>query len=455
MGILETLAAFIVTLLVLITVHEFGHYYVAKRAGVKVLRFSIGFGKPIWQRRFGRDNTEWCLGSLPLGGYVKMLDEREAPVPQHELHRAFNNQSLGKRFAIVSAGPLANFILAIILFSILNMVGIPGMRPYVDAPVKGTIAEVAGLKAGELITAVDNQQVTSWNDLEPTLVEKVLGEQRITLQVQDDAGHIALKTLDLFGFDVSQAGQDLMKDIGILPWNPPLPAVVDKILPDSPAAKATLLKGDRITAANQQPIHDWQTLVNIVQAHPNQDITLQVERSGQQIDLKITPASFKDPNGKTIGRIGVMPLRDTELINKLRVNVKYPLSRAVIMSVEKTWSVTALTFKTFGMMLVGKASWKSVGGPVQIAGFAGETAKLGLIPFLSFVALISISLGALNLLPIPVLDGGYLLYYVVELLKGSPVSDSVVAFTQKIGLVLLTALMAFALYNDIHRLLTN
>ncbi|HQT80745.1 MAG: RIP metalloprotease RseP [Ferrovum sp. 37-45-19] len=455
MGMIETLAAFLVTLLVLITVHEFGHFYVAKLSGVKVLRFSIGFGKPIWQKRFGSDKTELVLAMLPLGGYVKMLDEREAPVPHNELHRAFNNQTLFKRFAIVSAGPLANFILAILLFTILNMVGMTGMRPYVDSPAKGTVADSAGLQAGELITEVDAQKVASWSDLEPLLVEKTLSEQKITLQVQDGSGHIALKTLDLFGFDLSQAGQDLIKELGITPWNPPLEAVVDQILPDSPAAKAGLEKGDKFISVNNQPVLDWQALVKTVQSHANQELIVQVERAKQIRQIKIIPEAFKGPDGLVIGRIGVMPMRDIQLINKLRINVKYPLGQAVIKSVDKTWDVTALTFKTFGMMLVGKASWKSIGGPVQIAGFAGETAKLGIVPFLSFVALISISLGALNLLPIPVLDGGYLLYYVVELLKGSPVPDSFIAFTQKIGLVLLTALMAFALYNDIHRLFTN
>jgi regulator of sigma E protease len=455
MGIIETLAAFLFTLLVLITVHEFGHYFVAKKAGVKVLRFSIGFGKPIWQRRIGPDNTEWALGILPLGGYVKMLDEREAPVAHNELHRAFNNQTLGKRFAIVSAGPLANFILAIVLFTILNMVGIPGMRPFVDQPAKGTIADAAGLRGGELIIAVDDKPVSSWSDLEPLLVEKVLSEQQVNLQTQDDAGHIAFKKLDLFSFDMAHADQDLMKDIGVLPWNPPMAPVVGKILPDSPATKAHLKEGDKVISVNQEKIEDWQSLVKIIQSHPNQSVSLLVERSGQTLPLQVTPESVKSNDGKLIGRIGVMPQRDSALVNKLKVTVRYPLGSAVIKSLDKTWNVTALTFKSFAMMLVGKASWKSIGGPVQIAGFAGETAKLGIIPFLSFVALISISLGALNLLPIPVLDGGYLLYYVVELLKGSPVSDSVIAFTQRIGLVLLTALMAFALYNDIHRLLTN
>jgi len=450
-----TVLAFLVALLLLILVHEWGHFWVARRAGVKVLRFSIGFGKPLWLSRRGPDQTEWVIGTFPLGGYVRMLDEREGFVAPEELSRAFNRQSLARRFAIVVAGPLANFILAFLIYLGLYLYGVPGLVPYVDGPPPGTLAAGAGFHAGERITRVDQAPVKTWNEVQMFLIDQALERGHLEIETQDEAGHIALHALDLSRLQPEQRDADLLDQIGLKPWEFPIPPEAGRVLPDSPAGQAGLRTGDRILTVNGEPLASWQALVKIVRASAGRALTMTLERQGAPRVITLTPRAEQGEHGEVVGKIGLSPRLSPELNARYWTTLREGPITALQHAGSKTWEVIRLTFKTFGAMVMGDASWKNVGGPIQIADYAGQSARMGAIPYLTFLALISISLGALNLLPVPLLDGGHLMYYVVELIKGSPVSDRTLALTQRVGLILLTALMGFALYNDIQRLLTN
>ncbi len=452
---ITTVFAFLVALVLLIVVHEWGHYILARLAGVKVLRFSIGFGKTLWQVRRGADRTEWAIGAFPLGGYVRMLDEREGPVAPEELSRAFNRQPLGWRMAVVVAGPAANFLLAFLIYWGLFLVGVPGPRPYVEAPPPGSLAAQAGFVAGERIVRVDRESVRTWNEAQLLLIDGALGQRTVTVDTEDDTGHVASHQLDLARLGVAERDAEILERIGLKPWDFPIPPVAGRVLPDSPAGRADLRAGDRIVAVGGAPVPSWQSLVTLVRANPETPLVFTVERGGQQENVTIVPQATRDAAGKRIGRIGVSPSVPRSLTDHFWTTVRDAPLPAFSHAAQKTWEVTRLTFKTFGAMLMGEASLKNIGGPIQIADYAGQTARMGIVPYLTFLALISVSLGAINLLPVPLLDGGHLMYYAVELIKGSPVSDRVLALTQRVGLLLLTALMAFALYNDIQRLLTN
>lgn len=452
---ITTIFAFLVALVLLILFHEWGHYFVARLAGVKVLRFSIGFGKSLWQVRRGPDQTEWVIGALPLGGYVRMLDEREGPVAPEEAHRAFNRQTLGRRVAIVLAGPLANFLLAFLIYCGLFLTGVPGLKPYVDTPPPASLAAQAGFSAGERITRVGQEDVRTWNEVQLLLIDSALERSAITVETEDDGGHLMTHRLDLSRLDAAERDAEVLDRIGLKPWDFPIPAVVGRVIQDGSAGRAGLRPGDRIVAVGGAPLTSWQSLVALVRASPGKSLTFTVERQGRQESVTLIPHPDRDDRGNLIGKIGVSPSVPRSLTDHFWTTVRDAPLPAMAHAAQKTWEVTRLTFKTFGAMLLGQASLKNIGGPIQIADYAGQTARMGLIPYLTFLALISISLGAINLLPVPLLDGGYLMYYAVELLKGSPVSDRVLALTQRVGLMLLTALMAFALYNDIQRLLTN
>ena len=451
----QTVLAFLGALLLLILVHEWGHFWVARRVGVKVLRFSIGFGRPLWLSRRGPDQTEWVIGTFPLGGYVRMLDEHEGEVAPEELARAFNRQSLARRFAIVVAGPLANFILAFLIYWGLYAYGVPGLIPYVDGPPPGTLAAGAGFQAGERITRVDREPVATWNEVQLLLIDQALERGHLEIETRDGAGHVALRALDLSRLQPEQRDADLLDQIGLKPWDFPIPPEAGRVLPEGPAGLAGLRAGDRILAVNGVPLASWQALVKIVRASAGRPLILTLERQGIPRVIALTPRAERGEHGEAVGKIGLSPRLSPELSARYWTTVREGPIAALQHAGSKTWEVVRLTFKTFGAMVMGEASWKNVGGPIQIADYAGQSARLGAIPYLTFIALISISLGALNLLPVPLLDGGHLMYYVVELIKGSPVSDRTLALTQRVGLMLLTALMGFALYNDIQRLLTN
>jgi len=451
---LLTLVAFLVALGLLIAIHEYGHYRVAVACGVKVLRFSIGMGKPLLRWRKKGSDTEFVIAALPLGGYVKMLDEREAPVAAPELHRAFNRQSVYRRFAIVAAGPLANFLLAIALYWGLFVGGTEELKPRVALSDTPAIAQAAGVREGDLVVAVDDEPVRSWQDLRWVLLRHALDSREVMLRVRTLEDVEAFRRLDLSGVAIDEGNTDLIARLGLRPWRPAIPAVIGRIAEASAAERAGLRGGDRVLAISGTPVEAWSDLVRLVREAPGRALGFEVEREGVIVKLVITPEAAEE-GGAQIGRIGVgvaeAPAGGIAIFGEVRYGVLEGLSRAVV----QTWETSVLSLKMIGRMLTGEVSWKNLSGPVTIADYAGQTAQLGLSHYLKFVALISISLGVLNLLPIPVLDGGHLLYYTVEIIKGGPIPERIMEIGQQIGLVLLVMLMAFAFYNDINRLISG
>lgn len=449
---LISLLALIVTLGVLITVHEFGHFWVARRLGVKVLRFSIGFGKPLWRRR-GQDDVEYVIAALPLGGYVKMLDEREGDVPADQLHRAFNRQPVGSRIAIVLAGPLFNFVFAIFAYACMFIIGVPGVKPVMDAPVAGSLAEAGGFRKGDLIIAVDKEPTPALGAVMLALVDRTMAEERIEVEVRDIDGRTRIRTLDARYAPESNEEVKVFERMGLTPWQPVLPAVIGQVLPDGAASRAGLQPGDRILVADGESVTDWQQWRAIIERHPGQPLNVRIERDGFEQALELIPDTRENPQGERTGFIGAVAQIPPDLAEDLRVVVRYGPLDAVGAAIGKTWDMSLLTLRMLGRMLIGKASLDNLSGPLTIAQFAGQAASAGWIAFLSLLALVSISLGVLNLLPVPVLDGGHLLYYLIEIVKGSPLSEAIQHVGQQVGMVLLLMLMGLALFNDFNRLL--
>lgn len=451
---LYTIAAFVVALGALIVVHEYGHYIVARLCGVKVLRFSVGFGLPLWRKRLGSDRTEWVLAAVPLGGYVKMLDEREGPVAAHELGRAFNRQKVWRRYAIVIAGPLTNFLFAILLYWLLFMHGVQEAQPVVALPPPDTPAARAGFEPGETIRAINGAPVTSWQDVRWHMLQLALERQQVKVEVLNRDNQLNWRTLDLSPFDAEQLEGDTLALIGLRLYRPQVSPVIGRIVPGGVAEQAGLQAGDRILEVNGKPIASWDQLVEAVRGHPGRELRLTYQRGGEQRGLIVVPEAVRQ-NGSSTGRIGAAAQLDQQAMDKLVTVVRYGAASALSKAVERTWDTSVFSLRMLGRMLIGKVSWKNLSGPVTIADYAGQSAQLGLASYMSFLALISISLGVLNLLPIPLLDGGHLMYYTIEFLKGSPVSDRMMEIGQKLGLSLLLVLMAFAFYNDINRLISG
>lgn len=451
---ISTVAAFVLALGILIVVHEFGHYLVARWCGVKVLRFSVGFGKALIVRRIGPDNTEWALAAFPLGGYVKMLDEREAPVEQHELHRAFNRQPVGKRFAIVLAGPVANFLLAIVLYWGLFSQGIEELRPLLGKPAEQTVAERAGFVDGELIAAVAGQKIDTWQELRWKLLQHALDNAPVKIEVINARNELSERSLDLSGISTEHLEGDLLQQIGLRLYRPDMPPVIGKISADSVAERAGLAVGDEVVAIDGKAIDHWMDLVTAIRAAVNREIEIEYRRGDQATSVRLTPAEAVE-NGRRMGRIGIGPQENAFDRSRLMTTVRYSPVDALSKAIQTTWETSVFSLTILGRMVTGDVSWKNLSGPVTIADYAGQSARLGLSYYLKFLALISISLGVLNLLPIPILDGGHLMYYIVEIIKGGPVSEKVMEIGQQIGLALLVMLMAFAFYNDINRLLSG
>ncbi len=450
MELLQTIIAFVVVIGVLVTIHEFGHYLVARWCGVKVLRFSVGLGRVIWSRRLGADQTEWAISIVPLGGYVKMLDARAddaEPIADADLPREFTRQSVWKRIAIVSAGPLANFLLAIAIFAGLFYHGIPEAVSTV-AVQDSSIAARAGLRSGDTITAVNGEAVSAWSELRWQLLEGAMHGRRVELSVTRDGltGKAAaqLAMLDLRGMDAGEPDQDLMQRLGLEPQRPP--AVLGRIIEGGPASQAGLASGDTIQKVDGRAVPDALAFVEALQAAPGRAVQLEGLRGGQPFSVTVTPAAER-VGDKVVGRI--MAQMD---LSAASVIVSAGPVDALTKAVRKVWDTSALTLTMLGKMLTGEASLKNITGPLTIADYAGQTARVGVISFLSFMAFISISLGVMNLLPIPVLDGGHLLYYSLELFSGRPVPERVGQIAQRAGLGILMALMAVALFNDIARL---
>lgn len=452
MGMLLTLAAFVVALSVLIVVHEFGHYWVARRCGVKVLCFSVGFGKALWSAKTGPDGTEWRIAAIPLGGYVKMLDEREGEVAPAEFHRAFNRKPVWQRFAIVAAGPAANFLAAIILYWALFMHGVPGLLPVIGEPAAGSAAAQSGFVAGDTVLRVASEKVPAWQDFRWMLLQKALDRKSVEVEVRTEQKTVATRVLGFDGISPEDLEGDLLGKLGFTRLRIPLSPVIGEVSEGGAAARAGLREGDLVRAVDGTAIDSWDALVARVRAAPDRALQFRVRRG--EVDLpvmKIVPDRVGSGGGE-IGRIGAGPRLDEQAMRRFMTTVTYGPGESVIKAAGKTWDTALFSLRMLGKMIVGEMSLKNLSGPITIADYAGQSAQSGWISYLLFLALISISLGVLNLLPIPLLDGGHLMYYSVEFVTGKPVPEKVMEVGQQIGMAVLFALMAFALYNDIYRL---
>ena len=451
---LQSLIAFIFALGLLITFHEFGHYWVARRCDVKILRFSLGFGRPVYKRLFGTDNSEFVIAALPLGGYVKMLDEREGPVAEEELPRAFNNKPVGQRIAIAAAGPVFNFIFAVSAYWLMFMVGVPGLKPAIGAVADNSMALQAGLKAGDEIIEVDAQPTPTWSSVIDIFVADVIAGRQVRLLVKTERGSERYVDINLGRISVdNMAGGDLLALLGLTPAYPQVKPIIRKVQGNSVAERAGLQGGDQLLSADGKTITNAADWVKYIQEHAQQAVEVEVLRSGQRQRLTMTPLLVANENGQWVGRVGVIVYDQTVEPNKLAATQAYTVGAALVKSLDRTLEMSLMTLRVLGKMITGEASVRNLSGPISIAHYAGQSAGLGLGIFLGFLAVVSLSLGVLNLLPIPLLDGGHLLYYLVEVVKGSPVSESLQSIGQQVGLVILIGLMGIAFYNDIIRLL--
>jgi regulator of sigma E protease len=455
MTFFSTALAFVVTLGLLIVFHEFGHYLMARWCGVKVLRFSIGFGRPLLSKRWGKDQTEWVIAAFPLGGYVKMLDEREGSVAPQELPHSFNRKPVAHRFAIVAAGPAANFLLAILLYWLLFMLGVAAIKPVIGTVPPATPAAFAGFERGETITKIGGEPVTTWQDARWLLLSHVVDQSSsVTLETVNPLGHVDVRQVDVTGIQPDDLDGDFLKKIGLTIYQPDMEPIIAQVTPESAGSRAGLRAGDRILEVNSKQIALWEELVQEIRANPGALLRLRIQRNSETVSIEAIPDTATEGSEK-VGKLGIGPKIDQAEFEKLMVEISYAPGTAMIRAISKTWETSVFTLQMLGKMLAGQVSWKNVSGPITIADYAGKSAQMGAAPYLGFLALISISLGVLNLLPIPVLDGGHLMYYVIEIIKGSPLSAKTAEIGQQVGMALLFALMAFAIYNDVVRLIPS
>ncbi len=451
--VIQSIVAFVFVLGILITFHEYGHFQVARWFDVKILRFSIGFGKPIWKKTFGPDKCEFVIASLPLGGYVKMLDEREGQVKESEKDRAFNNKPVLQRILVVIAGPAFNFMFAIFAYWLMFVVGVEDVKPYIGEVEQASIAEESGIRSGDLVLAVDGKLTPTWSSVIDTTVTNVVDARRVQFTIQRSEGDSKDVAIDLSRISIDDmASGKLFKAMGIYPKRYVIPPIMGEIIADGAAEAAGMMVGDEVVRVDGESVSGWMEWVKLVRASAGQQLQVEVLRSGSIVNLTIVPRAV-DEEGERVGKIGAA-VDQAFLNDKSYYAVEtYPVLAAFQKAMEKTVEMSLLTLKILGKMLVGEASVKNLSGPVSIAEYAGKTAERGLTTFLSFMAIISVSLGVLNLLPIPLLDGGHLLFYLVEVVKGSPLSEAFQIAGQQFGLIVLLGLMSIALYNDILRLM--
>lgn len=451
MGLIQNILAVIVVLGLLVTFHEFGHFWVARRCGVKVLRFSVGFGKPLWSR-VDRQGTEFAIAAIPLGGYVKMLDEREAPVPEEQLDQAFNRKTVWQRIAIVAAGPIANFLLAIVAYWALFVAGTTVVSPMVGSVAPDSPAAEAGLSNGDEIIAIQGDEMRSWEDVNLKLVSIIgfSGELDIDARPEgaSDPQRFGLSVTDYL---VRQDPPQPLQTLGITPWQPEFPAVLDQVVSGEAAEQAGLEAGDKMVAINGEPVDDWMHFVNMVRSSPGETLRLTYERNGEQSSVDLTPGRNRLETGVEIGYIGA-GAEQVEWPAEFQREIRYGPIEAVGQAVSRTGAMTLLTLDAIRKMFVGLISPSNLSGPITIAQVSGDSARAGMEAFIGFLAYLSISLGVLNLLPIPVLDGGHLLYYFMEVVRGRPVSERTQAVGLRIGLAMVGTLMLMALYFDLMRL---
>lgn len=449
MEIMVTVLAFLVAIAVLIVVHELGHYWVAVRCGVRVLRFSVGFGKPLWRWQRHSQSTEWVISAVPFGGYVKMLDENDpdcSPMSAHDLPYAFNRQSVWRRSAIVAAGPIANFLLAIALYWVLNLIGGQELVPYLSQPKANTVAAAAGIKDGDRVLAVDDQAVSSWGDFQMRVIKDGMARRAAHVRVQRLEGDTVDLLVPLERVASAEIDETWLDKSGLARGAGA--AIVQALDPQGVGRAAGLQVGDRILAIDGQHLRSASELSMAVRANQGQVQNWDIERAGAAnvVRLAITPALLTLSDGTRIRRVGI----DLQVWQFVRYGPLAALNRAL----GSTWDTSVMTVRMVGRMVAGESSWRNVSGALTVADFAGQAARVGLVAYCSFLAFVSISLGVLNLLPIPVLDGGHLLYYAVEITKGSPVSARFMALAQRAGVVLLVGLTGLALFNDLTRLLS-
>lgn len=449
MSVLVSIASFILALGILVTVHEFGHFWVARRCGVKVLRFSVGFGRPIYRFHRQNDPTEYVIAAVPLGGYVKMLDEREGDVGAPELGQAFNRQSLRARTAIVFAGPAFNFLFAIFAFWLVFLIGETGLRSIVGEVTPQSMAEQSGIQSGDEILRVGSVETPIWNVAMGQIISQSLDNGQLELTIRGSGGITFSRQFD-FGSVDGLEPPEIFERLGLRPWQPILEPVIDQVLPDGAAERAGLQTGDRIELVDGKPIERWRDWVSVLRANPGQTLQITVLRQGENRTLTLRPEPVVE-NGVTFGRIGAT-VKVPESVNSDMVG-RYQLNpiQAIPAALEGTWRYSILTLKMIGRLLTGSASIENLSGPISLAQFAGQSATSGLITFLKFLAFVSISLGVINLLPIPMLDGGHLLFYLMEFIKGGPIPESVQEMGMRLGLAILVFVMGLAFFVDIGR----